>query len=206
MDNRRIARLGAALAAGLVLVTSVAQAQPRREERERRDERERREPQRFRTPHLIYDNRYQHNRYYPALGYRVDVLPPGNFAITFRGGRFWFQSGAWYRRVGQQYVVVRPPAGILVPVLPPGYSVVYFGGVPYYYANDVYYVQQPSGYEVVTPPPAAEPAGPAPGAPAAQSPGTWYYCESAKAYYPYVAQCPEGWKSVPAAPPPAQPR
>ena len=24
----------------------------------------------------------------------------------------------------------------------------------------------------------------------------WYYCASANAYYPYVAQCPEAWKQV----------
>jgi hypothetical protein len=29
----------------------------------------------------------------------------------------------------------------------------------------------------------------------------WYYCESAKGYYPYVSQCPEAWRVVPAAPP-----
>lgn len=28
----------------------------------------------------------------------------------------------------------------------------------------------------------------------------WYFCESARAYYPYVAYCPEGWRAVPAAP------
>jgi hypothetical protein len=24
----------------------------------------------------------------------------------------------------------------------------------------------------------------------------WYYCEAANAYYPYVKQCPGGWKAV----------
>jgi hypothetical protein len=28
----------------------------------------------------------------------------------------------------------------------------------------------------------------------------WYYCESARAYYPYVGYCPEGWRAVPATP------
>ena len=31
---------------------------------------------------------------------------------------------------------------------------------------------------------------------AAPSTGYWYYCASANAYYPYVAQCPEGWTQV----------
>ena len=38
----------------------------------------------------------------------------------------------------------------------------------------------------------APPAYPAP------SPGIWYFCRSAQAYYPYVPQCPEGWQAVPA--------
>lgn len=29
----------------------------------------------------------------------------------------------------------------------------------------------------------------------------WYYCDSAKAYYPYVPSCPEAWRVVPAQPP-----
>ena len=28
--------------------------------------------------------------------------------------------------------------------------------------------------------------------------GYWYYCPSARAYYPYVAACPESWVLVPA--------
>ena len=29
----------------------------------------------------------------------------------------------------------------------------------------------------------------------------WYYCDSARAYYPYAPSCPEGWRQVPAQPP-----
>lgn len=37
--------------------------------------------------------------------------------------------------------------------------------------------------------------------PAPQASSYWYYCESAKAYYPYVRECPAGWlKVVPSAP------
>jgi hypothetical protein len=181
---------------------AVAQAQPRREH----------ERERYATPHWVYDDRFHHNRYYPARGYMVDVLPPGNIAIGFRGAQFWFHSGVWYQRSGPRYVVVQPPLGVIVPALPPGYTIVYSSGVPYYYADDVYYVQQPTGYEVVAPPMVAAPAAPVvvqqPPAvtPGAQAPGVWYYCESAKGYYPYVGQCAEGWKTVPASPPPAAPR
>jgi len=34
--------------------------------------------------------------------------------------------------------------------------------------------------------------------------GYWYYCETSRGYYPYVRDCPSGWKAVPPAPPPAQ--
>lgn len=30
---------------------------------------------------------------------------------------------------------------------------------------------------------------------------SWYYCPAANGYYPYVASCPGGWETVPAAPP-----
>jgi hypothetical protein len=29
----------------------------------------------------------------------------------------------------------------------------------------------------------------------------WYYCDNARGYYPYVPQCPGGWRQVPATPP-----
>jgi hypothetical protein len=32
----------------------------------------------------------------------------------------------------------------------------------------------------------------------------WYYCEATRGYYPYVKECPGGWKAVPPAPAPAQ--
>jgi len=30
---------------------------------------------------------------------------------------------------------------------------------------------------------------------------SWYYCDNPQGYYPYVQQCPGGWKQVPATPP-----
>ncbi len=35
----------------------------------------------------------------------------------------------------------------------------------------------------------------------AAPPQSWFYCDSAKGYYPYVPQCPEPWRAVPATPP-----
>ncbi len=33
------------------------------------------------------------------------------------------------------------------------------------------------------------------------SASNWYYCYSSKGYYPYVSQCPEGWRLIPTIPP-----
>jgi hypothetical protein len=42
---------------------------------------------------------------------------------------------------------------------------------------------------VVAPPPVVvQPSPP--------QPQYWYYCDSAQAYYPYVQQCPGGWRAV----------
>jgi hypothetical protein len=87
---------------------------------------------------------------------------------------------------------------------------VWIGGPVYYpYAAPVPYYYYPPPPVVVAPPPAPVTyveQGQSPtdgaGAPVQQS-GTWYFCESAKAYYPYVKQCASGWREVPAAPPPS---
>jgi hypothetical protein len=60
---------------------------------------------------------------------------------------------------------------------------------PYYYAPPPVIVQEPPVYvQQPTPPPAPAP------------PAEWYYCASAKGYYPTVPSCPEPWVKVPANP------
>jgi len=50
---------------------------------------------------------------------------------------------------------------------------------------------------VVTPPPTVyvQPAPQAPAQPPSIS-SFWYYCENPQGYYPYVQQCPGGWRPV----------
>ena len=155
----------------------------------------------YRTPHWTFDDRFHHDHFYPALGYGIATLPYGNIGIGFGPDRFFYQAGVWYQPSGAGYVVVQPPVGIVAPALPPAYATVSVAGVPYYYANGTYYVAAPGGYAVAQPP--ADPVALAPQAGAAAPPptGSWSYCESAKSYYPYVSQCPEGWRIVPATPP-----
>lgn len=57
------------------------------------------------------------------------------------------------------------------------------------------FFQFPPAPIVVQPPPVYIERGNDSGA-LASSGQFWYYCESAGAYYPYVKQCPEGWKTV----------
>jgi hypothetical protein len=51
-------------------------------------------------------------------------------------------------------------------------------------------------------PPTVVQAPPAPPAQPQALPPTWYYCDRPPGYYPYVAECPSGWRAVPATPPP----
>ena len=216
MSTRRanLCVAGVALAAGIFMACA-AWGQ------ERHDGRRREVHEPYRTPHVFFDNRHRHGHYYPAVGYSVRVLPPGYLSLSFGPRRFYFHGGVWFQPAAGGFVVVRPPVGVVVPVLPPAYATVWAAGVPHYYANYMYYVEAPGGYAVAAPPPGVEqaaeppPASPAPAAPAppqvpvtppASVPaqpaaGVWYYCESSKSYYPYVAVCQEGWRTVPAAPP-----
>ena len=154
----------------------------------------------YRTPHWTFDDRFHHDHFYPAAGYAISALPDGNIDVSFGAGRFFYQAGVWYQPSGAGYVVVQPPVGIVAPMLPPAYTTVYVAGLPYYYANGTYYVATAEGYAVAQPP--ADPTALAPQAAAVPPPpGTWSYCGSAKSYYPYVSECPEGWRAVPATPP-----
>jgi hypothetical protein len=195
-----------AVVLGVLCLASVAHAQARHDVARERVSPPARE--RFSTPHWRYDNRFHHDHYYPQIGYSVRALPTSRVAVTFRGAPFYFQAGVWYRPSGATFVVVRPPIGIILPVLPPSYATVWVGAAPYYYADDVFYEQTTGGYQVVAPPAGYVEQGDVPPAQAAVPPAApqsgsaiWYYCESSKTYYPYVSECKEGWKEVPAAPP-----
>ncbi len=69
---------------------------------------------------------------------------------------------------------------------------------PYYYWPP-YYAAYPAPTTVVVQtaaPPAPYYAAAAP-MPQASMPA-WYYCDAAQGYYPYVPQCPQPWRMVPA--------
>ena len=71
--------------------------------------------------------------------------------------------------------------GVPVAAFPYYYPVYY----PYYYPPVVLQQRAPVYVEQGLPP-AAQPA----------PQGYWYYCADARAYYPYVKECPGGWQRV----------
>lgn len=100
-----------------------------------------------------------------------------SFYFGYYGPGYWWGPGYW-----------------------PGYS---WGpgywGPRYGYAYPPYYSYYPPAYVAPDPPvyierePAAKPAAPV----------WWYWCAEARAYYPYVKECPGGWQQVPPQPSPA---
>ena len=100
------------------------------------------------------DDRYHHDRFYPSHGMTVDRLPRGHVVVPYRGDRYYFHGGVWYRPSGPRFVVVAPPIGLSVSILPPYYTTLWVGGVPYYYADGTYYMWHPQdrSYVVVAPP------------------------------------------------------
>jgi len=133
-----------------VAAYGAAEPQQQRQTREQRDNRGNNNGNRQER----YDDRYNHNRSYPARGYVSPSLPRGYVTARYRNSPYYFYRGSWYRPYGPRYVVVRPPYGLGIGYLPPFYTTVWFGGVPYYYADDTYYTYRPERREyVVTQPP-----------------------------------------------------
>lgn len=83
--------------------------------------------------------------------------------------------------------------GVRVWVGPGYYPYAYpypYYSAPYYSPPVVVVPSQPQQY-VEQPQAAAQPG---------TDSDTWYYCDKAGAYYPYVKTCPAGWREVPAQP------
>ncbi len=76
----------------------------------------------------------------------------------------------------------------------------FYGGPTYYYPPAYYYgapaivEQAPVYVERGSSDPAAAATQPT-------APPEWYFCADPEGYYPYVNQCPGGWRKVPAQPP-----
>ena len=137
-----------------------------------------------------------------GLAAAADAGAAGNWHSG--GARTWSGSGHWsggHWGGGRWY---GPRVGFYIgaPLL---WSPWYWGyPYDYYYPRTVIYrdierypasyPDYPDGY--MEPAPTTEIAPPREGAPA-QGPTYMNYCESAKAYFPKVTTCPEGWKFLP---------
>ncbi|OHX11047.1 hypothetical protein BI343_05565 [Chromobacterium amazonense] len=118
---------------------------------------------------------YYHHGGPPRIS--IDVWRGGYWNHGYYHGRlgwWWVVGGSWYFYSAPVYPypsLYAPPAVAVVPAVP---------AVP--------------AVPMAPPPPAVNPAP-------QQAAQVWYYCKASKQYYPYVSECPGGWKTVPAQPP-----
>jgi hypothetical protein len=111
----------------------------------------------------------------------------GGHGYRGHGYRGHGHSGHWHRRhhgYGGSRVFISPR--IVVPFGP--YWSPYWEPYPY---PPVVIAPSPPVYVQPSPPVVAQPSPPT----------YWYYCDAAQAYYPYVQQCPGGWRPVTPTPP-----
>jgi hypothetical protein len=117
---------------------------------------------------------------------RVEIMKVQKFVVVLLALFMVSMNGAWAHGW-------RTNVGVYVG---PGWGPVWYPP-PYYYPPQV----------IVVPPPAPPPvyieqqqeAAPT-AAPASAGNQHWYYCASAKGYYPYIKECPGGWQKVLAQP------
>ncbi|MBI2527336.1 MAG: hypothetical protein HYY95_01530 [Candidatus Rokubacteria bacterium] len=108
-----------------------------------------------------------------VVGVLALTVTPGDAHGRWRGGVFIGVGPYW---APHPYWWYPPP---------------YYAYPTYVYPPPTVVVEQPPVYVEQQPaPPAAPPAPPA----------YWYYCPSAKAYYPTAPGCPEEWVKVPERP------
>ena len=95
-----------------------------------------------------------HYRSQPKWGRSVNVAPRNSVNINFRGTKYRYHNGIYYRPVSNGYVIAEAPVGIRLRTLPPAHTVVHHGGNPYYYYYGSFYDKVPNSreYEVIAPP------------------------------------------------------
>lgn len=113
-------------------------------------------------------------------------------SMASANGRHWGRGHHSGSRVGVGVVIGGPVWG---PSWNYPHYYPYYPYYPYYYP----YYYPPAVVVPSTPPTYIERSEPEP---SSTTPGVWYYCPDSKTYYPYVKECPGGWQTVPAQPPP----
>ena len=115
--------------------------------------------------------------------------------VRVHGGGHWHGGGHRHGHWGGRYWYPRIGLYVGAPLL---WSSWYWGYPYSYYPRTVVYdrviERYPADYGVMEP--GTTEVAPSKDAPT-QAPSYMNYCYSAKAYYPKVTSCPEGWKFIP---------
>ena len=125
------------------------------------------------------------------------VRSGGHWSGGHGSGGHWSGGGHWGGHWGGRYWYPRVGFYVGAPLL---WSAWYWGWPYdyYYYPRTVVYDRVIERYPADYPDGVMEPGtevAPSKGAPT-QGPLYMNYCDSAKAYYPKVTSCPEGWKFI----------
>jgi hypothetical protein len=141
-----------------------------------------------------------------GLGLAIDSQAAGHTWSGAHGGGHWSGGGGGHwgggHWGGSRWYGPRIGFYLGAPLLWPGY----WGYYPYdyYYPRTVVVERYPAsypdgGYPDGAMAPMDDGTDVAPYSPGAPTQGPTYmnYCDSARAYYPKVTSCPEGWKFVP---------
>lgn len=69
--------------------------------------------------------------------------------ITYKGSKYHFADGVWYRNNKKEYIVCSPPIGLMVRNLPRGNKVIKINGRKLYKYKGIWYKKQGRGYIIV---------------------------------------------------------
>jgi hypothetical protein len=94
---------------------------------------------------------YPHSRSYPYGRLTVE-MSHGAISFGSGSGRYYYDSGLFYRPYQREYIVVPPLSGAVVYQIPAQYNQVVIDGVVYYTYNGVYYTRVAQGFQVIQPP------------------------------------------------------
>ena len=85
----------------------------------------------------------------PHWGHSYKVVPHGYYVYPYRGVRYHYYNGVYYKPVGNKYVIVNPPVGIRVKTLPAGNVRFVVRGRTYFYYYGTFYVRSVNTNEYV---------------------------------------------------------
>ena len=85
---------------------------------------------------------------YPKHGTVVTTVHKPK-VIVYKGAKFHYAKGVWYKTRGKKYIVCAAPVGITVRHLPRGYKVVRVNGRKMYKYKGIWYQKKRGGFLIV---------------------------------------------------------